>query len=307
MSGFQVDSCSTARVTLATDEIGRTWEHFWLGDNYIFSNQIPNRQSFTTTNPGEVIYQRGLCEGMAQPSTPNSPQTANAGAAGESAVMGLIMVLAIAGAGVYAWYQKGADDGATGYHPMADVPEMPWVFWRRSATSDSRASTQQAANNEATDSPLSEDGGDSQDGAQPSDDGVIEVPWDEPSPAVNEESTPVNGDTVPADLPKTPYQLDKLKGMSMKDFKAQLAKHGITAEAGAFKSVELLQYDGGKLFVDRRMMAFWQEFGSRRIPHAVYFVFGLQDGGNRSPQFKEKYNQAREWVAQWYQENLPNE
>jgi hypothetical protein len=105
----------------------------------------------------------------------------------------------------------------------------------------------------------------------------------------------------------SPYGLDKLRGVSMKQFKEQLTRLGITAESGCFKSVELLQYPGAALFVERRLRAFWQEFGSTRIPHAVYFVFGLQSGGNRSAEFKQQYAEAKLWVTNWFNENLGDE
>ncbi|HSP31468.1 MAG TPA: hypothetical protein VLO13_05585, partial [Halomonas sp.] len=198
-------------------------------------------------------------------------------------------------------------DSTDDYHPMADVPDLPWVFWRQSATPTAQASTSQSAKTETDDSPLYEDGRDGQNGSEANDDGVIEVPWDEPAQAVNEPAQPVNGDTVPSGEQGSPYGLDKLRGMSMKQFKEQLAKHGITAESGSFKSVELLKFEGTATIIERRMMAFWQEFGSRRIPHAIYFVFGLQDGGNRSAKFKEQYAEAKLWVSNWIKENLPSE
>ena len=100
------NNCETARVSLSTDEIGRHWEHFYLGDHYVFSNQIPNRQSFTTTNPGAVINQRALCLWNTPPAAPNTTQTATTMAAVETGAMGLIMLLCIVGSGIYAWYTK---------------------------------------------------------------------------------------------------------------------------------------------------------------------------------------------------------
>ncbi|MBW4486118.1 MAG: hypothetical protein KME14_26645 [Tildeniella torsiva UHER 1998/13D] len=106
---------------------------------------------------------------------------------------------------------------------------------------------------------------------------------------------------------KSPYGLDKLRGVSMRQFKDQLTRLGITAESGSFKSVELLKYPGASTIVEQRLRSFWKEFGSARIPHAVYFVFGLQSGGNRSETFKQQYEEAKLWVTNWFKENLPHE
>lgn len=119
------NSCETAKVSFSTDSDGRHWEHFWLGDNYVFSNQIPNRQSFTTTNPGAVINQRGLCI-FGQPQQPMNAATTAPIAPGEGGAMGLLLLVAIAGAGVYAWVTRADIDGhGDTYHPMADVPPLP--------------------------------------------------------------------------------------------------------------------------------------------------------------------------------------
>lgn len=119
------NNCEHAQVTLSTDEHGRNWEHFWLGQNYTFSNQIPNRQSFTTTNPGQVIYERGLCQWSAQSTPPMTAQTAPAMAPGEGGAMGLLLLLGIIGSGVYAWVTRRDFSVDGDYHPMADVPPLP--------------------------------------------------------------------------------------------------------------------------------------------------------------------------------------
>jgi hypothetical protein len=137
------------------------------------------------------------------------------------------------------------------------------------------------------------------------------APWDEPENECDgtgddgdDETGAVIDDNLTGDDDSSPYGLDKLRGVSMKQFKDQLTSLGITAESGCFKSVELLQYPGAALFVERRLRAFWQEFGSTRVPHAVYFVFGLQSGGNRSAEFKQQYAEAKLWVTNWFKENL---
>lgn len=150
--------------------------------------------------------------------------------------------------------------------------------------------------------------------SQPATDMGFSAPWDEPENGGDDTATDgddeteaVIDDNLAVIDDGSPYGLDKLRGVSMKQFKEQLTSLGITAESGCFKSVELLQYPGAAIFVERRLRAFWQEFGSRRIPHAVYFVFGLQSGGNRSAEFKQQYAEAKLWVTKWFEENLPHE
>lgn len=140
------------------------------------------------------------------------------------------------------------------------------------------------------------------------------APWDEPANQCDgtgdggdDETEAVIDDNLTGDDDRSPYGLDKLRGVSMKQFKEQLTSLGITAESGCFKSVELLQYPGAVLFVERRLRSFWQEYGSTRIPHAVYFVFGIQSGGNRSAEFKQQYEEAKMWVTKWFNENLASD
>lgn len=119
------NDCNTARFTLSTDGDGRHWEHFWLGERYIFSNQIPNRQSFSTTRPGDIIADRGLCAWVAPSAAPVAATTATL-PSGDGGAGGLLLLLAILGSGAWAWVtrQQTADHGDT-YHPMADVPPLP--------------------------------------------------------------------------------------------------------------------------------------------------------------------------------------
>jgi len=303
--------CEDGQVSLSTDATGRHWEHFWLGQNYLFSNQIPNRQSFTTTNPGEVIYQRSLCQWIAQPSPPMAAQTAPPMAPGEGGGMGLLLLVGIISSGVYAWFTKTKPDWSDDYHPMADVPALPAVY-----VEPFEPMTEHAQGDTAATPPY----GPSiavDDNRRPSQPPIamgFSAPWDEAenvgddTAAVDDdESESVIDDNLAVIDDSSPYSLDKLRGVSMKQFKDQLASQGITAESGCFKSVELLQYPGASLFVERRLRAFWQEFGSTRIPHAVYFVFGLQSGGSRSAEFKQQYAEAKLWVTNWFKENLAHE
>lgn len=312
------NNCETARFTLSTDEHGRDWEHFWIGDQYKFSNQIPNRMSFTTTDPGKVIGDRGLCYWSAQPSAPpNAAQSAPAMAPGEGGAMGLLLLLGIVGSGVYAWYTKVKPDWSDDYHPMADVPPLPTVYMQ-SPASATPATGAAAIPALADDSPLPTELSsaviDRHRLSHPSDAGAFSVPWDEPMTDVIDRHRPVIDpssdvidDAVTGFDDGSPYGLDKLKGVPLKQFKDQLASQGITADSGSFKTVEMLQYQATTVIVERRMLNFWKEFGSTRIPHAIYFLFGLQDGGNRSPEFKEQYEAARLWVTNWFKENLAHE
>lgn len=133
--------CENAQVTLSTDPQGRDWEHFWLGQVYQFSNQIPNRRSFTTTNPGHVIANRGLCVWQSHPPTADGLFTAAPSAmpstavpamttdtAGGEGAIGLLLVLGLAGSAVWAWFNKGKDDFADDYHPMSDSPGLPPAY-----------------------------------------------------------------------------------------------------------------------------------------------------------------------------------
>ncbi|MGB3309967.1 MAG: hypothetical protein WBG32_00125 [Nodosilinea sp.] len=306
--------CDNAQVLLSTDDQGRTWEHFNLGNNYIFSNQIPNRQSFTTTNPGQVIYQRGFCQWSAQPSIPMQAQTTPAMAPGEGGAIGLLLLLGIAGSGIYAWYTKAKPDWSSDYHPMADVPPLPTVYLEPSTAN--RDMPGHAQGDMADPSPfgVSPAVADDHRQSQPPIAMGSSVPWDEPendgddtATDDDDENETVIDDNLPVFDDGSPYSLDKLKGVSMQQFKGLLASQGITPESGCFKSIELLQHPGASLFVERRMRAFWQEFGSTRIPHAVYFVFGLQSGGGRSAEFKQQYAEAKLWISNWFKENLPHE
>ena len=46
---------------------GKAWEHYRLGDNYVFSNQIPNRQSWTRTHAGWILHDHGYCQWGSSP------------------------------------------------------------------------------------------------------------------------------------------------------------------------------------------------------------------------------------------------
>ena len=134
------NNCEDGRITLSQDNQGRSWEHFWTGNRYHFSNQIPNLQSYTTTTPGWPLADRGYCEWAGTPppkipatvdgatppadeTVPNSPQpvvaaTPDAGMASEGA--GGLMILALLGAGICQWAAKRRG-ASSGYDPHADL------------------------------------------------------------------------------------------------------------------------------------------------------------------------------------------
>jgi hypothetical protein len=308
-------ACETAQLTTTRDNQGRSWELYWLGNDFKLTNQIRNQASYTRTHPGWILADSGLCQWQGPPpvriesiapapvdAAPPMPMGVDAG--GGDGAMGLLLLLGMAGAGVWAWCTRDKSIDLD-YHPMADAPPLP-ALPRTVAVAAAPVPTQ--GNTVAA--PLVEVVADRHRPSQASNDAGFAAPWDEPSSAVIGPSATVSDDTMTlADDTVTghPYGFDKLKGISLKQFKDQLAKQGVTPESGAFKSVELLEHPGTALFVERRMMAFWVEFASRRLPHAIYFVFGLQDGGNRSPEFKEQYEQAKAWVTNWFKETLPDE
>lgn len=122
-----------------------------------------------------------------------------------------------------------------------------------------------------------------------------------------------NGDDVTADAALTSptnsedghtvsgsYGIDKLKGVSLKQFRSMLQAQGITHENGCFKSVEAVDLSHSEQYVRARLKAFWDEFHSRKINHAVYFVFGLQSGGGRSEEATARFIRAKEYVEDWF-------
>jgi len=132
-------SCETASQTLENDTQGRTWEHYWLGQKYQLSNQIPNRASYTRTQPGWILSDSGLCAWQGQPpariaevasiATPQpiaAPPVQSAVGGGDGA-MGLLLLLGMAGAGCWAWIGRDKDVDPD-YHPMADAPSFPMAY-----------------------------------------------------------------------------------------------------------------------------------------------------------------------------------
>lgn len=131
-------ACNDASVSLSQSQ-GKDWEHFWLGDEYVFSNQIPDAESYTRTHPGWILHDNNKCEWNSADIPPrlyaeavveeppvNPVQMDVAGGEGGGA---FLLLLAVAGAGVYAFFQQRRDkaDFADNYHPMSDVPMLPMV------------------------------------------------------------------------------------------------------------------------------------------------------------------------------------
>ena len=130
-------SCETASLTLENDTQGRTWEHYWLGQKYQLSNQIPNRASYTRTQPGWILADSGLCAWQGQPPAriaevatiapqPIASPPVQAAVGGGDGAMGLLLLLGMAGAGVWAWIGRDKDIDPS-YHPMSDAPSFPLV------------------------------------------------------------------------------------------------------------------------------------------------------------------------------------
>lgn len=129
-------NCENAHLTISRDAEGRSWEHFWVGESYKFSNQIPNRQSFTTTNPGWPLADRGLCSWAGSPpprgpatsetpTVPSRPLVADASASPTGEGMadpaaGGLMLLALVGAGIWQFI-AGRRKAEPDYNPHADL------------------------------------------------------------------------------------------------------------------------------------------------------------------------------------------
>jgi hypothetical protein len=131
-------SCESASITLENDTQGRTWEHYWLGQQYQLSNQIPNRASYTRTQPGWILADSGLCAWQWEPPAriaevasiapqPIAAVPLQATAGGGDGAMGLLLLLGMAGAGVWAWIGRDKDIDPD-YHPMADAPSFPMAY-----------------------------------------------------------------------------------------------------------------------------------------------------------------------------------
>ncbi|MBD0270252.1 MAG: hypothetical protein ICV77_18420, partial [Cyanobacteria bacterium Co-bin8] len=128
--------CEHAQTTLSQDNQGKAWEHFWLGDRYQFSNQIPNRKSFTRTDPGWVLADNRYCNWQSEPPTrmrESAPMVAQQMVTAESEIapitadvgmasggFGLLVLVAAAVGGVM-WWQNRDKTPDPNYHPMADM------------------------------------------------------------------------------------------------------------------------------------------------------------------------------------------
>ncbi|WOD37382.1 hypothetical protein [Nodosilinea sp. E11] len=130
--------CEGAQTSISGDNQGRSWEHFWLDQTYKFSNQIPNQQSWTRTDPGWVLADNGYCRWQNTPPermrdfSPNgqalavvenapAPTQANAIHGGMSdGGFGVLVLLATAAAAGLWWVNRGKKTDPT-YHPHADL------------------------------------------------------------------------------------------------------------------------------------------------------------------------------------------
>jgi hypothetical protein len=96
------------------------------------------------------------------------------------------------------------------------------------------------------------------------------------------------------------YGLDKLRGVSLKQFKEMLRAQGVTHENGSFRSVEATELPSSEQFVRKRLEAFWKEWNSRKVNHAIWFVFGIQNGGGRSTEATDRFKKAKQYVEDWF-------
>ncbi len=130
--------CEAAQTSISADTQGRSWEHFWLGQNYQFSNQIPNQESWTRTDPGWVMNDNGYCQWQGQPpermrevsptgqalavvQNAPTPTQANAATGGMTdGGFGVLVLLAAAAAGVWYWLQRGKQIDPD-YSPHSDL------------------------------------------------------------------------------------------------------------------------------------------------------------------------------------------
>lgn len=143
--------CESAQTSISGDNQGRSWEHFWLGQTYIFSNQIPNQESWTRTDPGWVMADNNYCSWQGKPparmreETPtgealavvdNAPTPTQANVAGggmNDGGFGVLVLLAAAAAGVWYYLQRGKQIDPD-YNPHADLdislPMLPAPNYR---------------------------------------------------------------------------------------------------------------------------------------------------------------------------------
>jgi len=147
--------CESAQTSISGDNQGRSWEHFWLDQSYKFSNQIPNQESWTRTDPGWVLADNGYCrwqhtppekmrdfapDGQALAVVENAPlptqsNVVNGGMSDGG--FGVLVLLAAVAAGALWWVNRGKQPDPT-YHPHADLdlslPSM--AYSPRSVTID---------------------------------------------------------------------------------------------------------------------------------------------------------------------------
>ena len=138
-------ACETARSTVFSDAQGKAWESFFLGSGpsarYIFQNQIPNLDSYTRTHPGWVLNDSGYCQWQVNPPPRFRDKLPNAGRNTvssleasipqpdplatdpnvESSGMAVMVLLAIAGAVAYYYWDKRQERPQTDYNPHADL------------------------------------------------------------------------------------------------------------------------------------------------------------------------------------------
>lgn len=118
--------CETARVDYWQDSAGHWWETFSLPGQVKIDNEIIRPGAATQTPAAEVLASRGLCT-LAP--APMAAQAATAPLTDGTGGGALLLLLAIGGSAVWAYFQQKNDKGdfAEDYHPMSDVPLLPPV------------------------------------------------------------------------------------------------------------------------------------------------------------------------------------
>lgn len=129
-------ACENASTQVNSDSQGRAWEHFFLDKQYIFSNQIPNLQSWTRTDPGWVLNDNSYCQWAGTPpprmretlpqgvtttqALANEPIQAATNEGMTSGGFGLLVLLAAGAAGVWYWMNRGKEPDPS-YQPFGDL------------------------------------------------------------------------------------------------------------------------------------------------------------------------------------------
>ncbi len=126
-------------------------ETYYLADQYIFVNEIPDIESETRTNPGWILHDDGYCKWIDEPphrfapdhreidspsttEQPPQPEPTKALVSSSSdadptvaqGVASMFFMVAMIGGCVWLYLRgKGQSRANSDYHPMADLPRLP--------------------------------------------------------------------------------------------------------------------------------------------------------------------------------------